>query len=123
MHEFGHTLGLQHGGSDGLNNKPNYLSVMNYTWQACQVPARAAAASIAGFSRVKLPALPRLKANLSMNDTDGLWRFRLPRQSNGDGVPDGFMSSCSPQQTPERAGHFRCDTYNDLNKKWHAGSG
>ncbi len=30
MHEFGHTLGLDHGGGDGINEKPNYLSVMNY---------------------------------------------------------------------------------------------
>lgn len=30
MHEFGHCLGLQHGGGDGLQAKPNYLSVMNY---------------------------------------------------------------------------------------------
>ena len=33
MHEFGHTLGLQHGGGDGINQKPNYHSVMSYTWQ------------------------------------------------------------------------------------------
>ncbi len=33
MHEFGHTLGLLHGGSDHANHKPNYFSVMNYTWQ------------------------------------------------------------------------------------------
>ncbi|MEY4582234.1 MAG: hypothetical protein RL701_6937, partial [Pseudomonadota bacterium] len=43
MHELGHTLGLHHGGheimSDGslvssqANNKPNYLSVMNYNYQ------------------------------------------------------------------------------------------
>ena len=33
MHELGHTLGLRHGGADDLNNKPNYHSVMNYTWQ------------------------------------------------------------------------------------------
>jgi hypothetical protein len=30
MHELGHTLNLGHGGGDGNNNKPNYLSVMNY---------------------------------------------------------------------------------------------
>ncbi len=30
MHELGHTLGLGHGGIDGRNRKPNYLSIMNY---------------------------------------------------------------------------------------------
>jgi hypothetical protein len=33
MHELGHTLGLEHGGGDSDNCKPNYLSVMNYTLQ------------------------------------------------------------------------------------------
>jgi parallel beta-helix repeat protein len=33
MHELGHTLGLRHGGTDDINNKPNYYSVMNYAWQ------------------------------------------------------------------------------------------
>ncbi|HEY3559964.1 MAG TPA: hypothetical protein VGL05_20990 [Kribbella sp.] len=33
VHELGHNLGLQHGGTDSLNYKPNYLSVMNYSFQ------------------------------------------------------------------------------------------
>ncbi|HKQ56411.1 MAG TPA: hypothetical protein VJY35_00970 [Candidatus Eisenbacteria bacterium] len=33
MHELGHSLGLQHGGNDDNRAKPNYVSVMNYTWQ------------------------------------------------------------------------------------------
>lgn len=33
MHEFGHNLGLLHGGNENENYKPNYLSVMNYTFQ------------------------------------------------------------------------------------------
>ena len=33
MHEFGHNLGLNHGGNEALNYKPNYLSVMNYMYQ------------------------------------------------------------------------------------------
>ena len=33
MHELGHTLGLRHGGGDDLLNKPNHLSVMNYSFQ------------------------------------------------------------------------------------------
>ncbi len=30
MHEFGHNLGLKHGGDQNTNGKPNYPSVMNY---------------------------------------------------------------------------------------------
>ena len=30
MHELGHNLGLDHGGGDGINGKPNYVSIMNY---------------------------------------------------------------------------------------------
>ncbi|MFX0067193.1 MAG: hypothetical protein ACFFC7_34110, partial [Candidatus Hermodarchaeota archaeon] len=30
MHELGHNLGLEHGGIDKTNYKPNYLSIMNY---------------------------------------------------------------------------------------------
>jgi uncharacterized repeat protein (TIGR01451 family) len=38
MHELGHTIGLQHGGDFGLPNyKPNYLSVMNYAFQTCNL--------------------------------------------------------------------------------------
>jgi hypothetical protein len=32
MHELGHNLGLDHGGADSINFKPNYHSVMNNTW-------------------------------------------------------------------------------------------
>ena len=43
MHELGHTLGLQHGGSQGnddYNFKPNYRSVMNYMFSAPMDPTR-----------------------------------------------------------------------------------
>lgn len=32
-HEFGHNLGQQHGGNNNVTKKPNYWSVMSYTWQ------------------------------------------------------------------------------------------
>jgi len=32
MHELGHTLNLDHGGGDGINFKPNYISIMNYSY-------------------------------------------------------------------------------------------
>ena len=61
MHEFGHVIGLQHGGVDGVNNKPNYLSVMNYSFQSCAVPsspslfATPAVPGACDFSRHLLP--------------------------------------------------------------------
>jgi hypothetical protein len=53
MHELGHSLGRFHGGGDGVNNKPNFLSVMNYTFQnKGTVPSRPL-----DYSRWALPPL------------------------------------------------------------------
>jgi hypothetical protein len=41
MHEFGHNLGLLHGGADCFNNKPNYLSVMSYSFFLSGIPMAA----------------------------------------------------------------------------------
>ncbi|HEY6006895.1 MAG TPA: zinc-dependent metalloprotease family protein, partial [Geobacteraceae bacterium] len=38
MHEFGHNLGLDHGGHEKFNCKPNYLSVMSYSRQFAGSP-------------------------------------------------------------------------------------
>ena len=62
MHELGHAVGLEHGGDEDVNRKPNYLSVMSYAMQPCDVPASpvASAQFLAGgcdFSRAALPAL------------------------------------------------------------------
>lgn len=66
MHELGHTLGLDHGGGqrdpdppkDRYNYKPNYYSVMNYTWQMPSSYATAAAGTWRlDYSRETLPTL------------------------------------------------------------------
>jgi hypothetical protein len=38
MHELGHNFGLRHGGDDDFNNKPNYVSVMNYMYSIAGLP-------------------------------------------------------------------------------------
>lgn len=38
MHEFGHNLGLRHGGDEDQNYKPNYFSIMNYLYQLRFLP-------------------------------------------------------------------------------------
>jgi len=40
VHEFGHNLGIRHGGFTNTNYKPNYISVMNYHYQLAGIPAR-----------------------------------------------------------------------------------
>lgn len=61
MHELGHTLGLDHGGSDGDMGKPNYPSVMNYAMSQrfnwCKGFWRL------DYSRVELPEINENKLN------------------------------------------------------------
>lgn len=66
MHELGHNLGLDHGGSDGVNNKPNYLSVMNYLWQFSGI--RRNGVFVLDYSRVALALL----AEAALDETKGL---------------------------------------------------
>lgn len=65
MHELGHNLGLQHGGSNGnspcFNYKPNYHSMMNYLWVFADYPISAYADL--DYSREVLPTLDPLNLN------------------------------------------------------------
>ena len=70
MHELGHTLGLRHGGDDGISYKPNYLSVMNYTLQTAGVVS----GRPLDFSRWKLPTL----SESALSDADGIGGQRPP---------------------------------------------
>lgn len=58
MHELGHNLGLSHGGGADLatNNKPNYLSVMNYLFQMRGLRINGKDSHF-DYSRFELPSL------------------------------------------------------------------
>jgi len=66
IHELGHCLGLQHGGGDELQDKPNHLSVMNYRWQTTGVVHDGAARWT--YQAHVLPML----AETSLDETAGL---------------------------------------------------
>jgi uncharacterized repeat protein (TIGR01451 family) len=76
MHEFGHNLNLQHGGSSGVNFKPNYLSIMSYRYQVSGIPptdpdgAGPLTARI-DYSRSALAALPEVNLSEPAGIGDG----------------------------------------------------
>ncbi len=57
MHELGHNLGLLHGGNEPTLNKPNYLSVMNYTFQLTGLIPWAGNQAVMDYSRRQLNPL------------------------------------------------------------------
>ncbi|MEO8168121.1 MAG: hypothetical protein ABI623_07740, partial [bacterium] len=78
MHEMGHTLGLGHGGGDHINYKPNYISVMSYTWQT---PFKWANTWRLNYSYSKLPSLDEsnLDEAVGLNPPVGIYPvFAVP---------------------------------------------
>jgi probable HAF family extracellular repeat protein len=74
MHELGHTLGLLHGGDEDFNDKPNYLSVMNYAFELSGIPYAAtpgSAVQVGTRLDYSGQALPDLNEN-SLNEQLGL---------------------------------------------------
>ena len=98
MHELGHNLGLEHGGPIGMpdyntNNKPNYLSVMNYLFEFTGIGTAASPGSTivppggyrVDYSRTALAPLNET----SLNETIGI----------NSGTNDVTYYYC-PMQTP-----------------------
>lgn len=96
LHELGHTLGLFHGGDQPLtNDKPNYLSVMNYTFQHCDVPPSPNGFLPGGcdYSRIALPPIvPASLDELNLDECIGIDAGQLgfgPRKWDADNVLEG----------------------------------
>lgn len=98
LHEYGHTLALGHGGADGVNHKPNYLSVMNYSFQMCRVTS-SPAAGLPGGCDLSRHALATLSEILppGLDECAGVDGSVLGLGAvdfDGSGVLDG--ATCSP---------------------------
>ena len=69
MHELGHNLNLRHGGGEGsppFNYKPNYLSIMNYSFSMWGIPS--SRGRLIDYSRQELAGLDET----SLSEPDGL---------------------------------------------------
>jgi uncharacterized delta-60 repeat protein len=86
MHELGHNLGLLHGGNEDVNMKPNYLSIMSYTFQMEGLLERDRRSRTLDYSRSTLDPLNEnfLNENVGINDPAGhltLWKWPAPNNS------------------------------------------
>jgi hypothetical protein len=74
MHELGHNLGLDHGGGDDINYKPNYLSIMNYLFQFEGTPLHYRPLT---FSSAKLPWLHETNLNENIGVVGANWDWTV----------------------------------------------
>ena len=98
MHELGHTLGLRHGGGDGYNCKPNYLSVMNYSYTLKTIDlkrpldySRSALATLdetALFEAAGVGGLPGRNILYGVSGVNNFGRSSEPIDWSGNGVID-----------------------------------
>jgi hypothetical protein len=97
MHELGHNLNLQHGGGDCINDKPNYLSVMNYEFDMGIPPT-----GRFDYSDQKLPTLDEEHLNEPLGIQDGT-------DETGFYCPGGWV-----YRTGQGMGPINWDCGNDL---------
>jgi uncharacterized repeat protein (TIGR01451 family) len=112
FHELGHTLNLRHGGFENLNNKPNYISMMNYNY-GLNIP-QVSGGGILDFSPPRCAGCPGGRGAipaplderglsettvLDPNDDENMFQFRdalgitngspmSGQDTDGDGAPD-----------------------------------
>ena len=79
MHELGHNLGLDHGGDEELNFKPNYISIMNYAFGAAGLLSKNVRQRKLDYSRSELPSLNERSLNESAGISDPAGRLTLWR--------------------------------------------
>ena len=88
MHELGHNLGLNHGGGDKVNAKPNYISIMNYKFQNTGTLKVTGQRSI-DYSADELPTLDERNLNESLGIADPLRHLTTWNKFTRSDVPAG----------------------------------
>ena len=93
-------FGLPHGGFENTNNKPNYFSVMNYSYQTnmfsgAVIPATGLGTRIVDYSKTVLPDLDKSQLDesqgaqaganfwIAWNDNTGTAHYLRPNATGG----------------------------------------
>jgi hypothetical protein len=98
MHELGRNLGLRHGGRDDVNYKPNYLSVMNYSFglAGLQIGTRSRLVDYSRYGNDVVPPLDEAAHRATRR------RRRRPRPSRRRRTPRAGTPATSPCTWPRR---------------------
>jgi len=139
MHELGHNLNLRHGGSNDVNYKANYNSLMNYNYQFCGVDWNfdGLPDGAADYSRGLYTSLNEA----SLDETKGLTGGGPPIDWNNNGIATdvavarnincritntfsnsvcgGHVKQTTTCGTTGSCGDSACNTYTDQND-WNA---
>ncbi len=102
MHELGHALGLEHGGRDEFNFKPNYLSVMNYFFDKTGLILQNGQ-RVFDYARYALPPLDEnaLDESVGIQDPEAHQTFWAPVGNTNDYVsqPPTLPGGCGSNPT------------------------
>ncbi len=112
MHELGHNLGLRHGGHDDVNDKPNYLSVMNYLYQLYGLPIVGSNEGDRYFAQKNLNVGSEVCGSVAMtNPYSGDYHdFKIDYSSTNVYLHESTISELSGlNQSGSAAVDFNCD--------------
>jgi hypothetical protein len=118
MHELGHTLGLPHGGDAGAElYKPNYYSVMNYTWQTPNEFWQKPGTWRLDYSRAALTTLneANLDEHVGLGAPVGVWPPTLMPFSDPNGQTRWALLSPGKSVDWDHDGQITAGTFVDLN--------
>ena len=87
LHEFGHNLGLRHGGDENLNHKLNYFSIMNYLYQLKGLPTIGTDDDTRYYAQAKAQ-----QGSLAFHDDRTIWSNWV---ASPDSNPDTFLINYS----------------------------
>lgn len=99
LHELGHNLGLQHGGFEACNGKPNYNSLLNYRFQFTGLDDDCDGYGDQrrdGYSRGQRPPLDEI----ALRESDGVCGAPAVDWNHNGVIEDGISFDLQPDYAP-----------------------
>src|SRR6185436_17689681 len=122
MHELGHNLGLHHGGDEDTNRKPNYLSIMNYSFETIGTLRSNGRQRSIDYSRHELDPLNEMDLDESVGINDPAGHLTTWNRYTRTDSPAGFNKCITNENAyyrlfyPSKALDWNCDGIRNLTR-------